>query len=304
MKYAFNKLKQYLRRPHPFFFDFKMALGIGIIVFLFLFLFQPLDMSSLNLSDKLFMCTGFGIIAAVGVWGNYWFFKRLIPHYFNEDKWTILSEILYSIYVVIFLGFINTIFIISVNDNSPPFIESLIEVQLHTFLISIVPILIIVFVDQNRALKKQLVMANKLTQSLDTSDPMSQSRKLFLFQNETGKPEIKLPLHQVLFIRAEGNYIEIFYINEDGNETKYLIRQKLKALKDELPPSKFFHVHRSYVINGDYIERINGNARSYLVTLRGSSSEIPVARSKVDSFQKFILSLNSSNSHQPSPIHT
>ncbi len=300
----FNKLKDYLLKPHPFYFDLKTAFVIGIVVFLFLFLLVPLDLSDLNLSDRLFVCSGFGLITTIVTWSNYQLFIKLLPFYFNQDKWTILSEILYSIYVVIFIGFINTIFILSIDENMPPFIELLIEVELHTFLISIVPISIIVFVDQNKALKKQLELAQELTRSLSVSSGGKGIKVPFLFQNEMGKPEIKLPLDKVLFIKADGNYIEIFYINEEGKETKHLVRQKLKALQDDLPSSTFFQAHRSYIINSDHIEQIYGNARNYFVTLRGSRHEIPVARSKGNSFQKFILSLSSSHPHQPSPIQT
>lgn len=70
----------------------------------------------------------------------------------------------------------------------------------------------------------------------------------------------------ILFIRSDGVYIEIFTLRE-----KLVQRKLLKDIAEELPAS-FIRVHRSYIVNSDYIDTRSAAA----VIVRGH--EIPVSR--------------------------
>lgn len=71
----------------------------------------------------------------------------------------------------------------------------------------------------------------------------------------------------ILFIRSDGVYIEIVTQKE-----KLVQRKLLKDIEQELPDS-FIRVHRSYIVNSDYIETRSPAA----VIVAGH--EIPVSRS-------------------------
>lgn len=71
----------------------------------------------------------------------------------------------------------------------------------------------------------------------------------------------------ILFIRSDGAYIEIFTLRE-----KLVQRKLLKDIEQELPAS-FIRVHRSYVVNSDHIEWRSPTA------LGVAGHEIPVSRS-------------------------
>lgn len=55
----------------------------------------------------------------------------------------------------------------------------------------------------------------------------------------------------IIYIQAEGDYVMIYSING-----KYLKEQTMKSLEISLPGNKFVRVHRSSIINIDYIQRI------------------------------------------------
>lgn len=55
----------------------------------------------------------------------------------------------------------------------------------------------------------------------------------------------------IICIEAEGNYIKLR--TNDGN---YTIRHTLKDIASKLHPNKFFRIHRSMVINIDFVESI------------------------------------------------
>jgi len=55
----------------------------------------------------------------------------------------------------------------------------------------------------------------------------------------------------VQWIESEGDYVAL----HDGEDT-HLVRKTMKELEQQLDPSRFLRVHRSYIVNADYIEEL------------------------------------------------
>lgn len=64
----------------------------------------------------------------------------------------------------------------------------------------------------------------------------------------------KVMVHEILYIKSDGNYIEIFL-----REKKYTIREKLTDFLEQLPKSNFLQVHRQYVVNTNKIDTFDYN---------------------------------------------
>ncbi|WP_350290569.1 LytTR family DNA-binding domain-containing protein [uncultured Croceitalea sp.] len=79
---------------------------------------------------------------------------------------------------------------------------------------------------------------------------------------------IKLKLHEILIIEAQGDYIEI-----KTTKTNYRVHTTLKKIKEKLPNKTFLQIHRSYIINFTKIIDIEDN--SVLI----EKSVIPISRS-------------------------
>ena len=77
----------------------------------------------------------------------------------------------------------------------------------------------------------------------------------------------ELSPNDVIMIKSDGVYIEIHTLNG-----MVVQRKLLKEIIDELP-SNFIRVHRSYLVNADYID----HRTSTHLTLRGH--EVPISRS-------------------------
>lgn len=76
---------------------------------------------------------------------------------------------------------------------------------------------------------------------------------------------IKLKVSDILFIKSDKNYLEIYI-----PEKKHLVRGKLSDFVETLLPDQFVSVHRSYVVNMEAIEQI---APSFLTI---NNNEIPI----------------------------
>lgn len=58
-------------------------------------------------------------------------------------------------------------------------------------------------------------------------------------------------VNEVICIQAEGDYVMIY-----STKGKFLKEQTMKYFNDHLPPNKFVRVHRSSIVNIDFIQRI------------------------------------------------
>lgn len=82
--------------------------------------------------------------------------------------------------------------------------------------------------------------------------------------------EIELELSRIIYIETEGHR-NVFHLAE----TQYHLYKKLDALEEELKAYGFMRIHRSFLVNLWYVERIN----SYMLDLsNGEELTVPKAR--------------------------
>ena len=80
-----------------------------------------------------------------------------------------------------------------------------------------------------------------------------------------------VPINEVLYLKAEGNYSTIY-----TKKGKFVYSVLLKAIAEKFPVDSFIRVHRSYVVNINAIEGFEGNCLSI------SKNKIPVSKSYRD----------------------
>jgi DNA-binding LytR/AlgR family response regulator len=69
-----------------------------------------------------------------------------------------------------------------------------------------------------------------------------------------GTDIINIPLKDILWIEAEGDYINIHLSN-----TQHLVLTSLNEMEQKLSSLNFARVHRSYIVNTDKIKKISGD---------------------------------------------
>ncbi|NCB84751.1 MAG: LytTR family transcriptional regulator [Bacteroidia bacterium] len=81
---------------------------------------------------------------------------------------------------------------------------------------------------------------------------------------KTGQNIHVIPVHEIYCMKAESDYVHIF--TEKG---KYLKEQTMKFFEENLLPSRFVRVHRSYIVNVDAISRVElYEKQTQLLTLK------------------------------------
>jgi DNA-binding LytR/AlgR family response regulator len=110
---------------------------------------------------------------------------------------------------------------------------------------------------------------NKAKQYLELLQNNSASGEYFFIKSDN-KIE-KVSVDDVLFIESLHNYVKIY-----TTVKKYMSLLTLKALEEYLPGNKFIKVHKSYVVNTDKINSIEGDE------LNINSHKIPMSRNLKD----------------------
>lgn len=96
-----------------------------------------------------------------------------------------------------------------------------------------------------------------------------------------GNKTILIDVESIHYITASGYYAEIF---TEGN--KYLIRESLSNLNELLNPDRFFRVHRSHIVNFDYIQEIVHSDYSEIDIRMKDKKLIRVSKSQKKEFLK------------------
>ncbi len=76
-----------------------------------------------------------------------------------------------------------------------------------------------------------------------------------------------IPVSNIIYIQAEGDYVMIY-----SDKGKFLKEQTMKSFESLLPSTKFVRVHRSSIVNVDFIAQIElYNKQSQLLKLKDGS---------------------------------
>ncbi|MEM6631807.1 MAG: LytTR family DNA-binding domain-containing protein [Bacteroidota bacterium] len=100
-----------------------------------------------------------------------------------------------------------------------------------------------------------------------------QGKQRLLWVNHR-KKLIPVSVESILFIEADGNYVEIH--TELGK--KYLLRKALATLEEELDPSLFVRVHRSTLLNKLKITEMHPKSHGDLYAVLQNGNRVLVSR--------------------------
>lgn len=94
-----------------------------------------------------------------------------------------------------------------------------------------------------------------------------------------GKLPFKVPIDHIAYLEANDNYVVVHYF--ENNEAKTSMhRCSLKSVESQLNQlsSLFLRVHKSFIINPSYVDRIEGKAQAYRLITKQTNASIPVSR--------------------------
>jgi DNA-binding LytR/AlgR family response regulator len=88
---------------------------------------------------------------------------------------------------------------------------------------------------------------------------------------------VKLPLSDILWMKAENNYVEIH-----TTQKKELIRANLGHFLERINKKNFFRTHKSYAVNLDFMTRLDPTCVYIL------NNEVPITKNYADELMKIL----------------
>ena len=276
---------KFLNKPYPFNNDLrhntKIIFFISIGVFVFLFLFQPLQIDELATRDKYFLVFGLGAITFLSLSLNLLILPSLFPRILNGSSWNVKKEILWDIWILftVSVGYFLYYKALGIMEFGFSMIVTLI-------LIAIVPISVLIVLNRNRLLRSHLKSANELNIKLKGNKSIPD--KLVHFVSDYQKDNISIKVSLILFIRSANNYIELFW-KENQDVKSQMVRLSLTKAEDILKDDKFiFKCHRSYMVNINYIDKIEGSSQGYRLYFEKVDFPVPVSKIYVHKLKELI----------------
>lgn len=104
--------------------------------------------------------------------------------------------------------------------------------------------------------------------------------------SQNKKESFQLAAAQFIYAQAQQNYTEVFYQTDAGEVVRKMLRISISRLQSQIPSSQ--QIHRSYLINLDFLEEIQGNARKRYVQLKMVPEPLPLSPKYYETIQKWL----------------
>jgi len=266
---------EFLNKPYPFNDDLKynskLIFFISIGVLVFLYLFQPLDVALMNNKEKFYVVFGLGVITFLSLSLNLLILPSLFPAVFLKRVWNIKKEILWDIWILstISVGYYLYYMFLGIFEID-------FKMVLGLIIIAIIPITGLIVVNRNRMLRSNLKLAEGINKKLKENKSIDE--KLVQFISDYSKDSLSIKVSLIMVIRAANNYIEVFW-KEENKIKSQLIRSSLHKAEVLLKEQKFiFKCHRSFLININYIDKIEGSVQGNKIFFENLDFTVPVSK--------------------------
>ena len=272
-------------KPYPFNDDLKyntkiiFFTSIGVVAFLFLF--QPFDISTLPVKEKFYLITGLGVVTFLSLSLNLLVIPSLVPKKFSSAGWNIKKEIFWDLWIL--LTILGGYFLL---NNSLGVLKFSFSMVIKLILTAVIPISVLIIVNHNKMLRSHLKLADELSKKLKDNKLIED--KIISFNSDYQKDSLAIKVSLLLLIRSANNYIEVFWKKGDTIKNQ-MVRCSMANAEETLKEYKFiFKCHRSYLVNINYIDKIEGNSQGYKLLIENMNFSIPVSKNSVNRLQELI----------------
>ena len=108
---------------------------------------------------------------------------------------------------------------------------------------------------------------------------MPQHTEIINLMDNNGTLKLSVKLDNLYYIKAEDNYINVFY-QRSGTIASYLLRCKMKTIEDNCAEtSSLMRCHRSYIVNIRKVSVLHNEADGFVLDFEREGLEsIPVSK--------------------------
>ena len=149
---------------------------------------------------------------------------------------------------------------------------------LITFIALAVPYTIVDLMILLKDSRRKLTLTKSDTVASD-DEVLPEHTEIINLMDNNGNLKLSVKLDNLFYIKAEDNYINVFY-QRKGVISTYMLRCKMKTIEDNcLDSSSLMRCHRSYIVNIDKVSVLHNEADGFILDFEKEGLDsIPVSK--------------------------
>lgn len=183
---------------------------------------------------------------------------------------SLLSVVAWSLLELVAVGLIDFLLYNYLGNWHDWHFRSAVRFILEVSSVLIFPFAGVFFYYRYKSLRLDLQLAREITH------PAVRPKTLIAFEGRTSVDHLSIPLADVLFGKAQDNYVELHYLQSDAVRSK-LLRGTMTEVLEGAQSDFLVRCHRSYFVNLYNISTVEGGSRVQL-HVEGVDEAIPVSK--------------------------
>lgn len=277
-----SRIIRYLKQPYPVSEKPWQTIVVAFIaVFLLLALFQPFQLQ--GEFNKWLIIGGYSLVTAACTSIVTYVFPAIFKKFYNPACWTTWRNTLNKLIIILTISIGNFLFDISIRHRDPEILLSVFTFYVvATFMVGLIPTIVISFFIQNNALKRNLREAkesnNRLLERLAANQQALPANSGIITLSGTTKDSVSFNPETLLYIESSGNYTTFYYQENDIVRQKQL-RATISQIETDLQSyPDIVRCHRAFMVNIAQVVSVTGNSLGFQLKLRYTKDEVPVSR--------------------------
>ncbi|MEM1356940.1 MAG: LytTR family DNA-binding domain-containing protein [Bacteroidota bacterium] len=261
-------LNQAFPPPSPNRKNAVLALLSGLFIGSFLLFFQPFAIDRVSYTYPTLSLLGYGLITTLTLLVFLCLLPWLLPQLFLPTSWRLKHQLLFYFIILFVIALGNGLYTNAIFDLRFSWPNTW-QMLWHTYSIGIILTALLLLYDY-----RSWPVNNTLSHPPTIANPGKK------WQITTDLKETTFELHEAdfMFATAEGNYVDLFSITDQGDLSKTTHRLTLASLEQQLATDFLRRCHRSYLINLRQVDDWVGNTQGLRLRLKNYQDPIPVSR--------------------------
>ncbi len=271
----------------------KSSVVVFLVILLFLLAFKPFGVYDPELRMHYFFICFLHALAPALILFIYFRILNYFRQTRNEMQWTLLKEYIYIGLLLVLIGITSFLMRDLLYTNSNNWSWNYLFEEIRNCLAA--GIFFYFFLRLSSFYLESKKGSPFILQFIPLeAEPEKAALLSTLFiSTQVKQDDFNLDINELLFAKADGNYIELTKSNGSGITTE-IKRISLTQFENQIKDHPhFFRCHRTYLVNMFKVEKVSGNSQGYLLSFSETDVKIPVSRKQIDSFNNYYEELRS-----------
>jgi hypothetical protein len=213
--------------------------------------------------------SGYGLLVATVYFLSFLLFDI---YYRRFKKWQWAEELLFILFFISFTIFISHFYTELVINKNPSRINLSLFLDWFKIMFFSFGLVISLFA---HFLRKYFAISNVRNTFDERKEKDKYSNAIITLKSDLKKETFTIDTNSIIYIKSEDNYVTIHYENRNDVKEK-MIRISLTKIHKQL--KILIKVHRSYLVNPEYIVKIKGHSQAAKLRLKQIDTTIPISK--------------------------